>query len=517
MFDNKYIMGSVLNSTDRTTITRIPDIPSAAKGSGIDKKEQEALSELKKVWSQKLQGNLVKLSYYNSHVRCKNIGLAFKDDKVASLVSPVIGWPSKSVDMLAERSQLDYFSLKNESDFSDLREAYDANNIDQIYRQATTSELVQSCCAITVTLGDKKNGDPDVVVNAYPATNCALVWDQRHKRIKYGLTVTEIDDNKNVTSMNLFMDDRVVSYQVKNGGWYSKRSIHSMGRPLIEPLVYRPSLDRPFGKSRITRAVRSITDNALREILRTEVSAEVFTAPQRYFLNASSNAMDGEGFRTYWNNYLLIPVDEDGNSVSAGQFTPPGMNDHIVYMRSLAAQFSGETALPISSLGVVSDNPSSAEAIYAAKEDLVHEADYLNSCNSPHIMNVARLIVATARDITFEESTKELEGAFPYFRRTDMPSRAAVADLALKEVQAIPELAQTKTFMRQLFPDDAELSMVISEMNRTRASDLIKNLANGMPKINHPEFGDIKTSEDGTNTEDTVSDGPLDSEITNGS
>jgi hypothetical protein len=36
-------------------------------------------------------------------------------------------------------------------------------------------------------------------------------------------------------------------------------------------------------------------------------------------------------------------------------------------LRQLAAQFAGETGVPLNSLGVVQDNPSSAEAIYATR------------------------------------------------------------------------------------------------------------------------------------------------------
>jgi hypothetical protein len=43
-------------------------------------------------------------------------------------------------------------------------------------------------------------------------------------------------------------------------------------------------------------------------------------------------------------------------------------------LRQLAAQFAGETGVPLNSLGVVQDNPSSADAIYAAKEDIIVDA-----------------------------------------------------------------------------------------------------------------------------------------------
>lgn len=462
------------------------NMPQVASGDGIDAIESHALRRLWTVWSAKYQGNALKLAYYNSHNRCKNLQLAFASDQVATAVAPTVGWPAKAVDMLAERSQLDYFALPDDVDVPELRAAYDDNDMAQLYRQATTSELVQSCSAMTVTLGDETLGDPPVVVNAYSALNCAMMWDRRHKRIAYGMTVTNTDDDGNPTGVNLFMPDETLVLALRSGRWVSQRLEHSMGRPLMEPLVYKPSLDRPLGKSRISRAVRSITDNAVREVMRTEVSAEVFTAPQRYFLNVDASKLDAQNFKTYWNGYFAITGDGDGNTPSAGQFNPPGMNDHISYMRSLAAQFSGETGLPISSLGVVSDNPSSAEAIYAAKEDLINDANYLNVCNGSHMMNVARLIVATARNVSFSEATKLLTGAFPYFKRTDMPSQSVIADMALKEVKAIPDLAKTKTFLRQLFPDDAQFTLLWSELGRASASDLVSKLIANSPQVTYP-------------------------------
>ena len=57
--------------------------------------------------------------------------------------------------------------------------------------------------------------------------------------------------------------------------------------------------------------------------------------------------------------------DEDGNVPTFGQIAAASMEPHIAYMRNLAARFSGATNVPISELGIVQDNPSSAEAIYA--------------------------------------------------------------------------------------------------------------------------------------------------------
>src|SRR5690606_9676835 len=133
-------------------------------------------------------------------------------------------------------------------------------------------------------------------------------------------------------------------------------------------------------QSRVSRAVMSITDEAVRTVLRTEGSAEVYPSPQRYGLRADAGALvGGEGHPAprrpaILGRMLAISRDEDGNMPQVGQFAQMSMQPHNEHLRSIAARFCAETSLPLSSIGIVQDNPSSAEAIYAAKEDLVIEA-----------------------------------------------------------------------------------------------------------------------------------------------
>lgn len=456
--------------------------PTGAKGDGITQDEVAKIGELFNIWYAHLARNQEKSAYYNAEINVQNLQLAFKDDQVARIVSPSVSWASKAVDMLAERSQLDFFAFP--SDKTALQEViknvYAANDLDNLYRQATISELIHGCACFTVTRGDSAFGEPAAVVNVYSALNSALKWNMRHKCVEYGMTITKVDDMGSVAGINLFTGYEVLTLTRENNTWTSTRQIHYMQRPLIEPIVYAPTIDNPLGKSRITRTVRTIINNALREDLRAEIAAEIFTVPQRYFLNVDTDELKSN-FKTYWNSYFMLSGDADGRSApTAGQFTPPGIQEHLSYKRALASEFAGETGIPLTSLGITTDNPASAEAIMAAREDLIRQAEYLNQCNRPHMLNVARLMYAVAADKPYTDACAELAGVFPYFKRTDMPSRAAIADMALKEVQSIPELAETKTFLRQLFPDDAELSVLIDELKTTRESRATDNLINAI-------------------------------------
>ncbi|ARD66095.1 hypothetical protein B2M23_11320 [Eubacterium limosum] len=149
-----------------------------------------------------------------------------------------------------------------------------------LYRQATTSELIHSCSFITVSKGGA--GDPPVVMSAYDAETAAALWDSRRKKIKSGLTIVDVDPKtREPTQINLYTNSAIIEISRNGNTWDADYKPHKQGRPLMEPMVYRPSLDRPFGKSRVSRAVMSITDSAIRTAVRTEVSSEFFTKPAK--------------------------------------------------------------------------------------------------------------------------------------------------------------------------------------------------------------------------------------------
>lgn len=470
--------------------------PTDVGGDGLTQEEEACLARLWDVWESKYANNRLRQDYYDGHVCVKNLKLAFKNEQIARAIRPKCGWPAKAVNMLAERSVFDYFVFTRGDGFPELREAYDRNGWRELNSLMTTSEVTHSCAFYTVSQGDVAAGEPPVLINGYSALNASAVWDRRRKRIACGMAVTDTDCDGMPTSINLYTSGAVVELEYSVDGWSSRRHEHSMGRPLMEPIVYQASLDRPMGRSRITRSVMSITDNALREIMRTEVAGEVYTVPQRYFMNIDFSSISQNEFTTYWNSYFAVN-SQDGSTPSAGQFSPPGMNDHIVYIRSLAAQFAGETGLPLSALGVVSDNPSSAEAIVEARSELIKEAERLNRANGEHLLNVARMVVATARGIDFAAASDLMEGTSARFKPADMPSRAVTADATLKEVQAIPALADTKIVLSLLGHSDEEVEAIWSEMGQKSGMDLAERLAAGMEQATPPTYGGAGGGQDG--------------------
>ena len=131
------------------------------------------------------------------------------------------------------------------------------------------------------------------------------------------------------------------------------------------------------------------------------------------------------------------------------------MQPHVDYMRSLAARFSGETGIPVSMLGVIHDNPSSAEAMYAASEELIIEAEALNRTNGRALRNVARLVTAVRQGKTLAELTEDELAVRPNFKNPTRPSIASTADAMVKIAGALPDFAGTDVFWEQLgFSED---------------------------------------------------------------
>lgn len=441
---------------------------------GLPEAETEILQRLINVWQTKKARNDIRYSYYSYKNRLKDFGISIPE--TLRNVETVVGWPAKAVDALAVRSIFDGFTFQDGED-EDLKVIVQRNRLDMVYQQAVRSELINSCAFMTVSAG--AGDEPPAIISAYSALFASAEWDRRKKRIKHGLTI--IDTEKDAYSddelpiwVNLYTDTDTWEIKKDANGWTSRRVPHDMGRPMMEPLVFRPSLDRPFGVSRISRAVMSITDSAVREALRTEVGAEFYTSPQKYLLGVDDNFLEG---KTQWDAYIgaimALTRDEDGNVPQVGMFSQGSMQPHTEYMRSLAARFSGETSIPISELGVIHDNPASAEAIYAAKESLVCEADSMNKYNGVALCEIAKMSMAIAKGIPLSDLDENALSIMPKFKNPAMPSLVSQADAIVKVISALPWVAESDVALEEFGFSDDQRRRLKADKKKAEANAMI--------------------------------------------
>lgn len=443
-----------------------PNMVAPPKVSGLTEYEQDALERLYEVWQGKLTRNRLRMKYYRKKNALHDLGIAIPPE--LRNLETVLGWPAKAVDMLAARSIFDGFVYGEDVDF-DIDGILRDNQFKVMYRRGVKSELVHSCAFVTVSKGAK--GEPPVIVSFYSAENAAGIWDSRLKRLECGFTIVDVDDDTNIPNwINLYTDDAVIELKDNGGGWSANRLPHSQGRPLMEVLPYSPDLDRPMGKSRISRAVMSISDSAVRTALRSEVSAEFFTSPQKYMLGVEDDLFkDKSKWEAYIGNILALTRDEEGQIPTVGQFPQMSMQPHIEYMRSLAAEFSGETNIPISSLGIIHDNPASAEAMRTAEAYLIMDANELNETNGEALRNVGLLIHAIAQNTTIDKLSDAEKSLEAKWRDPSMPNVVTNADAAIKKVSAIPWLAETDTILEDLGYSTDKIKKLNEEKRRITA------------------------------------------------
>ena len=446
--------------------------------SDMPEKYADMIGDLIALWDSKIHRNQLKYRYYNGKNVLKDFGISIPPQLLN--VEMVVGWPQKAVDSMAVRSRFDGFTANDADTQAMLDGISRRSRLKQKYRQAVQSTLIHSCCFATVRM----NADGEPQIDLYSAENAAARWDLAKGRIAYGLTIDEFA-NGVPSQITLFADDAVVdAWDTGFGYWDFSIQQISMGRPTMESFAYRPTYRKPFGQSRISRAVMSITDNAVREALRTEISAEFFTSPQKYLLGADADAFRNKTkWEAYIGNIFAVGRDENGDLPQFGQLSQGSMQPHTDYMRSLAARFSGETNVPISTLGVIHDQPASAEAIYAASEPLIIECEDFNDGARETLRSLALMAIAALVDVPIAELDDKYTDFTPDFRNPAMPSVVSQTDAMVKIASVVPGFAGTDVFFEQIgFPEDMRRKAE-SEIARANASfslaELLGNDENG--------------------------------------
>ncbi len=272
----------------------------------------------------------------------------------------VLGWCGRAVDALADRLVFYEFSDDN----FDLNEIYRMNNPDVIFDSAVLSALISSCCFIYIS--PDENGYPRLQV--IDGGNATGIIDPITGLLTEGYAVLKRDKKKNPTEEAYFTPG--MTQYIRKGEKLPEEIKNDAPYPLLVPIIYRPDAMRAFGHSRISRACMSLVGSALRTVKRSEIAAEFYSFPQKYVLGTSPDAEPMEKWKATMSSLIEITTDEDGEKPTVGQFTQQSMSPHTEQLRTFASLFAGETGLTLDDLGFATENPSSAEAIKAAHENL---------------------------------------------------------------------------------------------------------------------------------------------------
>lgn len=329
--------------------------------------------------------------------------------------SSVIGWCAKAVDSLADRLVFRSFADDN----FNLNRIFDLNNRDVLFDSAILSALISSCCFLSIT--EDETGFPRLQV--IDGGNATGVIDPITGLLTEGYAVLE-RNQRGVPVLEAYYTFEAT--EVYREGKKDVEVPNKAPYPLLVPIIFRPDAARPFGHSRISRACMSITGSALRTIKRAEISAEFYSFPQKYLLGTDPG-MEIDKWSSAMSSLLNVSTGENGEKPTAGQFMQQSMQPHTDQLRMFAALFAGETGLTLDDLGFATENPSSAEAIKAAHENLRLTARKAQRTFGSGFLN-AGFLAACVRD-NFKYQRQQLYLTHPKWEPIFEPDAAALSGI----------------------------------------------------------------------------------------
>lgn len=446
---------------------------------GLGAMHQDILSGLVAKIQAKRTRNLLRSKYYNYKNALRDLGISIPPQLRS--VETVVGWPAKAVDAMSRRTVLEGFVRADGSSTADLGidALLEANRASALVPQAHTSALIHSVSFVSVTAGDVEAGEPEALILARSAQSATGQWDSRRGALKSALSLVSVDEDSGApTEMVLYVPNLAIWMRRDGSKWDIRQAPHDLGVP-VEILPYRPSLERPFGASRISRPVMALTDSAVRTLLRTEVGAEFFNAPQRYVLGADEDAFKGQtGWQVMLGRLLTLTRDEDGNVPTVGSFAQQSMQPNESHFRMLAQAFASETSLPLRALAVVGDNPESAEAIVEANKELELE---IRHWENAFLGPAWKRVVATMMMMIDDSPAARAEYATLKAQWTDPTtvSVIAAADAFVKKAAQIPGLGETTVGLRMAGMSSDQIEQFRAERARAAAGGVLDRILAG--------------------------------------
>lgn len=453
--------------------------------SDISDDEQRILTGLLQQLEIKQVRNQLRDAYYDGRRAITQVGSIIPPQYYKLAI--VLGWSAKAVDTLADRCNLDAF-VWPDGDLNSLgyREVYEGNYLGTEISSALKLSLLHGPSFLINTVGDSSAGEPAGLIHVKDAGNATGTWDARARQLSNLLSITSRDQSGSPDGLALYLNNLTITAKRDGDGWQVDRKDHPWGVP-ADPMVYEYRVGRPFGRSRISRAVMSLHDQALRTVIRMEGHADTYSFPEMWLLGADESIFknaDGTQ-KAVWQVMLgrikAIPDDPQAMSdqlarADVKQFSASSPQPHIDQLKQQAQLFSGETSIPLTSLGVSDmSNPTSSDSYVASREDLIARAEAAtDDYTRPLRRTMAR---ALAMQNGLKEIPKQWATIGPKWRSPIYLSRAQQADAGSKQLAAVPWLAETEIGLELLGLDEQQIARAMAEKRRQSVTDLVKALA----------------------------------------
>ena len=212
---------------------------------------------------------------------------------------------------------------------------------------------------------------------------------------------------------------------------------------MVFSIFYRADGAHPNGASRLSPAIRSCIRSASRNKMRSEIAGQFYAFPQRIF-NGSWEELDrsvAEGLKTFTqgaSTLAILPEGPQGQKLEIKDLPAADFTPFIAMQRELATEVASGFGIAFSDLGVTTDQPQSADAIYALKEGLsVAITAWEQEITSP----LQAMVVRCAEIMGLDEPPTLS------WQEPALPSKSSAADAAIKLVSAFPALKDSKAVL----------------------------------------------------------------------
>lgn len=432
----------------------------------------------------KSKRNLIRSSYYDGRRAVRQVGSVIPP-QYANLAQ-CLGWAAKGVDGLTRRTNIDKFVLPG-SDVDDLgmAELEDSNFLLSELAQARTDSAVNGVSYLVTTRGDVDAGEPAVLVHAKDALNGTGTYNVRRRALDDFLSVTSRNENGEIDGFVLYEDGVTTSVGKDGRRWAVDVSEHDFGVP-VDPMIYRPRSSRRMGRSRITRPVMSIQDAALRAIMRLEAHMDIYAIPKLVMLGGSDSVFkDDQGnLKPAWQlvmgRILGVPDETedtrvDNQRAELKQLSAESPEPHLAQLNAQAKLMARETDLPDSDFAL-SDmaNPTSEGSYIQGRDALIAEAEGAMDDWSVSIRKTVTRALAMQNGLSAVPA--EWSKLAPSWRSPLYLSRSAQADAGMKQLTAVPWLAETEVGLELLGLTESQIQRATAERRRAAGRNVIAAL-----------------------------------------
>lgn len=436
--------------------------------------DHDLLGDLLNVWWRKRRRNVERSVYYDGEQALKDFGISIPP--ALSRVGAALGWTAKGVHALTDRSQFEGFVDANGGgDPFGVEQIMFENRLEVELPAAQVSSAVHGCAFLTVTHGDVLSDEPEVLVMARTAETSAALWDMRKRSLRAFLSVLDVDDQRQPTELIMYTPQTVYLLKQRRYRWAVAAHRNPLGRVPVAPLVHQFEMRRPLGHSRITRASMYTVDAAMRSIVRAEVSSEFYSAPEYWLFGADVSQFEG-GDR--WSavmgriKALEFRPDDGDPAPILHRFNGASPQPHTEQLRMWANLFADDQDLEVKFADT--SNPSSADAIFAAKESLITKTRAANRLWGHGVVQAMQYAVMLRDGLdTIPDELRTLRANY-----TDpaIVSPSARADAYAKISAHDPEFASSRVGRQYAGLTLEQIAQLEAEVERAGATDRIAQL-----------------------------------------